>query len=566
MKSFWPSSEQGKLIPVVAACCVVLVAICYANSFPNEFLSDDYMLVAVNPVIRTITPIRYLLSPFWGDNNSEYGIYRPAVILSFSLDYSVWKRWEPGFHLTNMLLHALNGVLVFVLARGLLGSVPAAGAAGAIFLAHPVHAESVASIAGRSELLAGTFFFTAWLLFRQGRTGLCALAFLVSMLSKENAVAFPLVVALDVWISNGSLRNVLAAWKRFSVLGASMVVYFALRIWVLGQLGMPRTSQYLNGAWTVVERELTSARSFLTYFQLLLTPVNVTGNYDFNSIPIAGVHDWDAWLGVFIIVASAVLAFRFSKKNTALSFGILFFFASMLPMSNWIVPGGVLVAERYLYVPSFGLAIIAGMLWTRIKVARVRHIVAAGVLVPAILLCISHCYIWRNDFTYYSNMARVFPNNARARQGYGVALFKARRLDEAKAEFEAGLKIQRTTPLLVGLAGQVIGTERSCVNARPLIDEALAMAPKDYFARWLLAECYDYEGRVSEAEQTYRRAVADTPFPDSRLLFDWGMSLERIGKHTEAADAYRRAALVDPDNEVIQQKLASIGAERQLSQ
>jgi Tfp pilus assembly protein PilF len=162
-------------------------------------------------------------------------------------------------------------------------------------------------------------------------------------------------------------------------------------------------------------------------------------------------------------------------------------------------------------------------------------------------------------------MARVYPNNARARQGYGVALFKARRLDEAKAQFEAGLKIQRTTPLLVGLAGQVIGAERHCVNARPLIDEALAIAPKDYFARWLLAECYDFEGRVADAERTYRRAVADTPFPDSRLLFDWGRSLERVGNHAEAADAYRRAALVDPDNEAIQEKLASIAVERQLS-
>jgi tetratricopeptide (TPR) repeat protein len=226
-------------------------------------------------------------------------------------------------------------------------------------------------------------------------------------------------------------------------------------------------------------------------------------------------------------------------------------------MSNWIIPGGVLVAERYLYVPSFGLAIIAGTWWVRIPKDRIRHIAAIGVLAPAVLLCISHSYIWRNDFTYYSNMVRVFPNNARARQGYGVALFKARRLEEAKAEFEAGLKIQRTTPLLVGLAGQVIGTERSCVNARALIDEALSIAPKDYFARWLLAECYDFEGRIEEAEKTYRRAVADTPFPDSRLLFDWGVSLERIGNNAGAADAFRRAALVDPDNEAILEKLAA---------
>jgi protein O-mannosyl-transferase len=324
----------------------------------------------------------------------------------------------------------------------------------------------------------------------------------------------------------------------------------------LGSIGMPRAAQYSNGTWTLLERDLTSGRAFLTYFQLLLAPIDIAGSYDFNSIPLANVWAWDAWLALLLIAATMVFAFRNAKSRPAISFGILFFYAAMLPMSNWIVPGGVLVAERYLYVPSFGLAMIAGTLWTAIPAPGLRRIAAAGLMATAVLLCISHNYVWKNELTYFGNMVRVLPNNSRGRQGYGIALLRVDRADEARAQFEAGLRILRTTPLLLGMAGQVIRAEGSCRNAHPLIDEALNLQPKDYFARWLLAECYEREGQLVRAEQTYRKAIEDAPFPDPQLLLDWGVTLERIGHRSDALEAYRRAALIDPDNVTIQRKLS----------
>src|SRR5688572_20399142 len=246
---------------------IVIVALCFANSLPNDFIGDDQLIVVSNPAIRNISPVQFLLSPFWGDK-TVFGIYRPMVVLSFSIEYSIWERWAPGYRLVNLLLHAINGVLVFLLAQGLLQSLPAAWAATAVYLAHPVHTEAVIGIAGRSELLAAMFFFIAWLMFRQRQTGLCAVAFLLSLLSKENAIAFPAVIVLDTWISEGSLRKVLLEWRRFGAVAVSAVVYLALRVWVLGGVGMAQSAQYMGGRWTWVERELTSGRSFLKYFEL----------------------------------------------------------------------------------------------------------------------------------------------------------------------------------------------------------------------------------------------------------------------------------------------------------
>ena len=176
---------------------MLTVAICYANSVSNPFLQDDLLIVSGNQEIRQIAPIHFLSSPYSQDQRFA-GTYRPLTILSFSVDYALWGNTAAGFRIINLSLHALNGCLVFALASGLLGSIPAAWAAATVYLIHPVHTEVVVGIVGRSELLAATLIFAAWLFFRHGYTAWSALAFFLGLLSKEHAITFPAVMALDV--------------------------------------------------------------------------------------------------------------------------------------------------------------------------------------------------------------------------------------------------------------------------------------------------------------------------------------------------------------------------------
>ena len=532
---------QPALWALIAA--AVIVAVCFANSLPDGFILDDYQIVAINPNIRTIAPLHVLKTPYWGEKSNS-GIYRPLTIFSFSLEYPLWQRWAGGYRMTNLLLHAINGFLVFFLARRLLSSVPAAAAASAIYLAHPVHSEPVIALAGRSELLAAMFFLLAWIFFRQRRTVLCLAAFLLSLMSKENAIAFPAVIVLDAYISQGSVRKVFLEWKRFAAVAAAAVFYLGLRLWVLGSLGIPAASQYLDGHLTFVQRELTSGRAFLKYFQLLIAPVNVTGDYDFNSIPIANAHDWVAWIGLLLIAATIVFAIRLLKTQPLLGFSILFFYVTILPVSNWIMPTAVIMSERALYLPSLGICLIAGLLWSKLPSVEIRRVLGIGVMATAAVLCIAHTYIWRDDLTYFGNVVRVIPDNVRGRLGYGIALTEAGRPEEARAQFEAGLQVNRSTPLLVGLSQSLMQIDQGCRRARSVLDEAVSLGPTDPFARWLLAGCLEREGAIQQAEASYRKAVDYARFPDPKLLVDWGRILERTGRSAEAQEAYRRAALL----------------------
>jgi tetratricopeptide (TPR) repeat protein len=543
--------------------CLALVAVCYANSISNAFILDDILIVGANERIRQIDPLNFLFQSYWGDMNHA-GIYRPLTIFSFSLEFPFWQVWAPGFRLTNLLLHALNGWLVFLLARGLLRSQSAALAAAVVYVVHPAQTEAVVSIVGRAELLAAGFFFAAWLAFRNGHTWLSASSYALAVLAKESAITFPAIAMLDMALSESSsvrdgLRRLVSSWRRYSVLAVTGIAYLGLRFYVLGGLGIPASGQYLNGALTLLQRWMTSGRVFLEYFRLLLAPTQLASDYDFNSIPVAGIGDWDAWLGLFLVAGLMVLAVRFARLQPAVTLGILFFFIVLLPVSNWIMPIALLMAERFLYTPIFGFALLAGLIWAGIQHQGARRVVASGFVTVAVLLCISHNYVWQDTLTFHQNAVQVVPDNARARLGYGFALLRINKIEEAKEQFEAGLRIlPNSAPLLAGLAGTMMRLDGQCERVRPLLAQALAANPGQWHSLWVLGDCFLMEGKPEQAEKSYRLAIQNTEFPDAKLLLSWARLLEANGETPTAVAAYQRAALIDPSDEGIRTRLREL--------
>lgn len=527
----------------------LLVALCYVNSLPNDFVFDDGPIVSSNPVIRTISPIQFLKSPYW--TKQQYaGIYRPFVVFSLSVDYAIWKRWAPGFRLTNLAVHAINGVLVFSLYQSIAGAGIVPLIAMIIYLVHPVHTEAVTTIVGRSELFAACFLLAAWLLFRQGRTGWAALAFFLALLSKENAIVLPAVLLLT------SPRG--RRWIRLLPMIFVALAYLAMRYSVLGGLGIPVSAQYMGGRLTYFERLLTSGRVFIQYLILTFYPLHLAGDYDYNAIPIANFVDWDAWLGLLLIAATVVTAYFYRHRNWAVSLGLSFALIAFIPASNWIMPISILMAERFLYLPMIGLALVGATALSQLEDRRLRRLVGIGALSTAIVLCNSHDYIRRDDFTFFKNMVRVVPNSAKARLGWGFALTKAGRNDEAERELEAGLRIIPDYPELLAVLALARTTSTSCARAWPLLNRAIQIDPKHADTQRRMADCYLKEGRVSEAESMYRQAAQSIPNPDAMLYFMWGVSLENSGQSTDAIAAYERAALIEPENRFFQQKIEAL--------
>ena len=337
------------------------------------------------------------------------------------------------------------------------------------------------------------------------------------------------------------------SWKRFAALAACGMTYLALRFYVLGGLGVPASGQYLHGAWTSGQRLLTSGRVFLEYLRLLFAPVHVTGDYDFNSIPLATIRGWDAWLGLGLILGALAFALWSAKRRPAISLGIVFSSLLSCRYQTGSLPIALLMAERFLYTPVFGFALLAGVCWASIPKMEVRRVTAIGVLTIAAVLCISHNYIWQDTLTFHTNVVEQLPNNARGRLGYGYALMRLGKFGDARAQFEEGLRIlPNSAPLFAGLAGAVMRIDGQCGRVRPILGQMFAVAPGQWQGLWILGDCLLTEGNTELAETSYKLAVQNAPFPDGRLLIAWGNTLERMGNPSAAKAAYDRGARIDP--------------------
>jgi cytochrome c-type biogenesis protein CcmH/NrfG len=177
----------------------------------------------------------------------------------------------------------------------------------------------------------------------------------------------------------------------------------------------------------------------------------------------------------------------------------------------------------------------------------------------SVILCISHNYIWQDTLTFHENAVRLLPQNARARIGYGFALLRINKAEEASAQFEAGLKIKpNSAPLLAGLANTFMRMDGRCDRVRPLLAQALATEPGHWQSLWVLGDCFVMEGKIEQAEQIYHLAIQNSSFPDAKLLASWGRLLETQGKTSAAIAAYERAAVIDPTDEGIRMRLKQL--------
>jgi tetratricopeptide (TPR) repeat protein len=187
-----------------------------------------------------------------------------------------------------------------------------------------------------------------------------------------------------------------------------------------------------------------------------------------------------------------------------------------------------------------------------------QRLIGVGVVSVAIVLCNGHDYTRRNEFTFFGNMVRVQPNSAKARLGYGYALLQGGRKAEAAEQFEAGLRIIPDYPELLTTLAMTRISGKDCSQAWPLLKRALEISPAHADTHRRMGDCYFNEGRIQEAETMYRQAVDSIPYPDSMLYFMWGRTLEDTGQKESAVGAYERAAVIDPQNVFIKQKLESL--------
>jgi hypothetical protein len=485
--------RTAALALTAAAAAAVVV---YLNALNNPFVYDDHHTVVTNTSIGSLGDLRAIV---------RHDVTRPLVNLSYAVDRRLWGERPFGFHLTNVLLHAIDVMLLFALARRALGDARDAGtgpplettvmAFGAALLlaVHPMMTEAVGYVSGRSEVLCGVFFLTALMAGRRWLRGggvSWAIAtvglWLAAIATKEIGAMFPFVLlAYDEFVLHPGREQRRRRWLTVHgpLIGVAVLAGLT-RVAILMRVESPGRAlihwPYALVALDVVRR----------YGVLLISP---RGQTIFHAVPPIALADLAAVIAIVSVVV--LIWFACSVRRTAgvAGFGVLWFLLLLVPGAVLtMLDVGEPMAEHRVYLASCGLFLAAGDGIGRLRMWSERTGGAARALVPVLLTLVAVAFgvetmsrnaVWRSPVALWRESVDLAPAHYRPRLLLGEALQDAGRHDAAMEEYKQAIQLRPKDPTGYNKLGALYAALGRVAEARETFGRALEVDSHDEQAR-----------------------------------------------------------------------------------
>jgi Flp pilus assembly protein TadD len=526
----------------------------YAHAITAGFSSyDDASQIVQNPSLSSLAAsLKYFQSPvtFVSDlRGSGASFYRPLFWLSLAIDEKLWGLNPAGFHLTNVLLHWLSGLFVFLLLRRLQMSSLSSALTSLLWISLPINSEAVVWISGRPYCLVACFLLLGTLLAERYLSrpapkylvGYC-LAALCAVFSHEEGV---LIVAftLMLTIAKHKMKS-RAAVMLHGVSVITILLYFALR----------RTA----GATVVTAKgTMTSfALFFWKYLGWMVLPVHMSVERSTDTPPPGwSGYALAAWLSLALACAVLTVGYRKIPKSPI---GFAWMGIGLLPFCGlvFIYQG---MAERYTYVASIGLALIVVVIAAESPI-RLRPFAFA-----LIAIWVSWgVYRLETRISDWSDAARLFehslqatPRSAKLHYNLGAVLEQRKDFAQASAEYNETVALEpHYEPALAGL-GNVDLNLGKAREASQMFQEALQLKPDDVKAVTNYGTALQLLGEIDAAKTQYQRAISLAP-DDDKAYCDLGVLLFRDGDADAAILQFNQAAKINPSDPTPLFNLAAI--------
>ncbi len=495
-------------------------------------------------------------------------VYRPLTTASYALDYAIGELAPAGYHVVNVLLHALAALLVLALAMDLALPPRAATLAAVLFAVHPIHVEVVANVAGRKDSLTTVFALAALLLhasaLRRGRLTLLAagaapVALAAAMFSKETGVVtIGLIAVRDLLFGQGAWRSSRGrATALYTSYGAVLVLYLGARWAAVGSLGValdriPFCDNPIAHASPGV-RVLTAVAILGRGLALLFVPATLSPDYSYRAIPaVTNASDPRFLLAAASLVIAGALAFRARRRWPLGLFALLWYGAAIAPGSNLLFPVGTIFGERLLYLPSVAFCLAAGGMLCGLLATPIAPAVRWAAVAAAVALAartVTYAGLWSDDLTLFSAGVRAQPVSSKLHEYLGSALLERGRAGDAAKEFQLAIQLFRETPTTFPRAWVYLGNvyERlgRLEDAERIFEQVPQGDPGYPDALYGLGLIRRDQGRQGEAASLWRLTIAANP-RHAGALSDLGTAQFLSGDQRGAKSLWERATAVDP--------------------
>lgn len=449
---------------------------------------------------------------------------RPLLMFSFWLNFKEsGNQVTFGYHMVNVALHFLNGVLIYFAIRKVLSwinversrqEILAAFAAG-LFLFHPIQTESVSYVASRSETLSLVFILAAYVVFlyRQsaavgvGTTIAILILFGAALLSKEHSAVLPVLLLLTdyYWNPGFTLAGIRHNWKLYVPIGIGGAIGIVFVFRILSRAG---SAGFGLKDFTWYQYFFTQCRVIWDYLRMFLLPYGQNMDHD---VPVSrGILDHGAIFGLIGLIAVSVLAWIYRRRFPLASYGWFIFLILMAPTSSF-VPIRDLEVEHRLYLPFIGLLFIAVDFLRRWKTRTSTMVAVLGLVVVAeAALSYQRNQLYASAIGIWKDTAEKSPGKVRPRFQLAYAYYQAQHCAEAVEEYAKAAALRKPT--------------------------------YDLLLDWALA--YDCAGNPGQAIATLKRAAATTK--NAHVYSQIGMEYGKQGNYPEAMDALATAEKLDP--------------------
>jgi tetratricopeptide (TPR) repeat protein len=582
----------------IAGMCVLLVVavlLVFGQTLRHEFLNfDDDQYFYSNPQVQAGLTWNGVI---WAFRTTDASNWHPLTWLSLMLDVELFGTGPAGPHLTNVLLHAANTVLLFLLLRRTTGAYWRSAFVAVLFGLHPLHVESVAWVAERKDVLSGLFFMLTLLMYARYVQGgaksqgsgvrwwasrcywLAVLFFALGLMSKPMLVTLPFVLLLlDYW-PLGRVTSLRQASGRlasdqpspgFGTAGKWRVTRFRIPVpqlssfnhllveklpflllstascvvTVLAQQKVVATIEWLPMPLRIGNALVT----YITYLGQMFYP---TGLAVFYPHPVESLPAWKIELGLVLVFGISVAVLACGRKHPYLLVGWLWYLGTLVPVIGLMQVGEQARADRYTYLPLIGVFVMlawgAGETFERWRYRR-QVLGAGGFIVAAVLMVCASIQTshWRNSESLWKHTLACTSRNAFGHINLGNLFTDQGRTAEAIEHYQAALEIRPDFAEAHNNLGTALAAQGHAVEAIDQYLRALEIKPDFAMVHYNLGVALANQGRYTEAIQHYQRVLEIKPdFAESHN--NLGSILDGQGRSLEAVEHFKRAVEIKPD-------------------
>ena len=562
-----PSTASKRLVAIVI--CAVLAAITwlvFGQTLGHQFVSfDDPEYVYANKDVAAGLSLGGIA---WGFTHIIAGNWHPITTISHMLDCQLYGLNASGHHFTNVLLHTIAVILLFLAFQQMTGSLWRSAFVAALFAIHPLHVESVAWASERKDTLStlfGLLSLIAYVRYTEApsfkRYAWVGITLALGLMAKPMLVTWPFVMLLlDYWPLRRMANSLTTKLRRGArckgaATGITSLVWEKLPLFIIVVTSAVITflAQSHEGAVRTLAHDPIARRlsialvAYAKYLLLTFWPNDLAVYY-----PFAGIPAWQIISAALLLIGISMFCFLQRKSAPYLIVGWLWFLGTLVPVIGLVQVGGQIMADRYFYIPSIGLFI--ALVFGLADIARDWRVapaisagIAGGILLVLATLTNAQIQRWRNSFTLFEHTLAVTPPNLRIEHNLGVALGASDRYDEAAAHFAKALQIDPKFYdglVAMGVTRAHQGQLREAIDYFQAAIRSQPDAPK---ARVQLAHALWNEKRDEEALEEMRRASQLAP-KDADIRADFGLALALAGRIPEAIEQLHETLRTNPNH------------------